>query len=686
MAQYLACSAPEEDSEAYTVPSSDLLSAWKTAVGDMLSGGDCSSISLPTILTDASYEIGVLTDGGVDFCVLASFQTDSNDWYSAFPYGAVVVNQDPNAKDLSIDIPHPIYDDQTFRQGIAVFKGTDARSFTLSGSHRKANAAISCQGSSYKIADAAHNSDHTFQMSAVAIKEYYAALGKDFTSIQFHGMGSTCPDDDVFMTHGFKTSPQAGEKIQLLRDAFKNELEDVADQDRISMTGDTDCTLTGTSNTQGRFYNGVDLDDVCTTAQVGYSGNFIHIEQQRFIRISTAYDQKWINALNAVNFAVAAPPIEPVAAVPKLKLTSFDEGGIMYKADDIVITWESENLPDDEIVKLSVHHADKTWLTNIVKATANDGSYTWKVTNSLPETEDLILRVRSETTDKRILDYTASFRVANRIDITSDNGGSYQSGDEITVTWNVVDIPNVKIDIFQVVDEDYNMFQMLIRVRNTEDTSCRDYTSYFTVLEGGAPDPSLTLTSFNGGQILTRSATNIEFTWDSQGMQESDTVQLAFMRNDEPKRFNNYIVTETPNTGSYILPKLESWIRAGDDILVRIRSTDDTSIKAYSEEPITIEGITIQSPAGGESFSAGDEVAIEWSSIEMTGNLYLALMKGTSWKKTIVKTLPITAATGEYHWTIPDGLEDGSDYNIRIRSVEDTSIREYTDEFSITAS
>lgn len=75
-------------------------------------------------------------------------------------------------RDLSIDIPHPLNDMYTGEEGIAVFKRTDARSFVLSGSHRNTNADDSCQGSSYKIADAAQNIN-TFQSSVEAIMQFY---------------------------------------------------------------------------------------------------------------------------------------------------------------------------------------------------------------------------------------------------------------------------------------------------------------------------------------------------------------------------------------------------------------------------------------------------------------------------------------------------------------------------------
>jgi hypothetical protein len=105
----------------------------------------------------------------------------------------------------------------------AFFKGTNARSFVVSGSHRYANTTISTCQSGYEVTDDAAHTVNGFHSAVTAILKFYD--DDDYTSIQFHGMGSSaCPGvDDTYFTHGFgATPPDPLEKIVYFRDALDN--------------------------------------------------------------------------------------------------------------------------------------------------------------------------------------------------------------------------------------------------------------------------------------------------------------------------------------------------------------------------------------------------------------------------------------------------------------------------------
>lgn len=193
-------------------------------------------------------------------------------------YGTVIVDQSPpnvmaTIKEILIDIPHLIlFDSQTGEQGLAIFQGTDAWSVVISRKTRKPNVAPSCQdGYSFKIADAAHNAQHTFQASVLAIRDFYDFYELDYTAIQFHGMGSsTCPGDHVFATNGFVSSqvPGPDEKLQRMQSAFLSSAKtnglDVQINDTFLLPGESSCCLMVSgwySNTYG-----------CTPAQWHFKG------------------------------------------------------------------------------------------------------------------------------------------------------------------------------------------------------------------------------------------------------------------------------------------------------------------------------------------------------------------------------------------------------------------------------
>jgi hypothetical protein len=450
---------PTEASEKYVHPSQDVMEEWEMIVSDMLIG-ECNNTPLPDVLADAGYEWGIVSDV-VDYCVLASLQDLDDDGFVDFPWGIAVVHMDHNAagvKNLSIDIPHPLHDSYTWTQGIQVFLGINARSFTMSGSHRTANAeASSCQDK-YQMADGAHNTMNTFMASSLAIFEYYANLPQidtDYTAIQFHGMSNDSCEDDVYLTPGTGLyHPSSREKVVLLRDALLTALA-AADVDPrspdpllpISVPGETDCNMSGGTNVQGRMLNYVAVmqDKVCTVAAHQYSGTFLHIEQQWDMRQDKLVPF-WTDALNAAyaEFETADPPT-------RITVTSPNDGAEVWgRGTSQTITWTTTgNVPTDDgqHVKISLHrnNDEKTYLRTLVDATPIEtGSYVLEeLSGYAEEGNDFVVRVRSvsNTNYKDYSDHPLS--VVNPITITTPAGGElFQPTDKIEITWNVMDFPS----------------------------------------------------------------------------------------------------------------------------------------------------------------------------------------------------------------------------------------------------
>lgn len=291
----VAAKMPRRDTGGYVVPLKQVQDAWKQVTAQMLAG-KCNDIALPENLKIA-YTVGAFTDkqNNATYCVLMETLDENKDNRIDRAWGTFIVNNQAT-RELSIQAPHPIYDIATETQAMAVFKGVNARSFLLAGSHRDANPARStCQPTSGEgEADAGHNDSSLFFIATQALFEYYNANGKAWTAIQFHGMGtSSCPGVDAFITYGFAIPPKPGDKILDLR-------ANIAKRDPkwvITVPGDSPvCNLTGGTNVEGRLLNNVSADQVCTIGATAYTGKFIHIEQKTNLRAAIP---DWIAAINA---------------------------------------------------------------------------------------------------------------------------------------------------------------------------------------------------------------------------------------------------------------------------------------------------------------------------------------------------------------------------------------------------
>jgi hypothetical protein len=86
--------------------------------------------------------------------------------------------------------------------------------------------------------------------------------------------------------------------------------------------------------------------------------------------------------------------------------------------------------------------------------------------------------------------------------------------------------------------------------------------------------------------------------------------------------------------------------------------------------------ITVISPNGGESWLAGTMYTIKWTS-NISENVSIELFKGGSVYYTIANSIP---NNGNYMWSIPDTLQSAIYYKVKITSVLDSSIYDFSDD------
>ncbi|MGA1196127.1 MAG: Ser-Thr-rich GPI-anchored membrane family protein [Candidatus Latescibacterota bacterium] len=589
---------PDENSEQYTIPSQQVRDDLNQVVINILNGQDPQTIILPASLQN-HYTLAEFVDNGQTYVVLAETVDGDNNGVADRGWATVIINNTLNAKTLSIDIPHPLNDAGTPEQGIAIFKGTQARTFVMSGAHRNANNALApCfNDPNYKIADAAHNEAHTFHAIVEAIDQYYDSQFQTHTAFQFHGMGEDSSNGlDVYMTHGTKRVPLPNSVI----DQIKTDLNISQPTWDVAIPGDpTEADLNGISNLQGRLLNDVHPNAICEIRAYSYTGQFVHIEQISDARDANAYDE-WIHALNHINFNIVPPP-------PGYWITSPNGGETWEIGTQVNITWNTQNSPEDVDIALYKNGSHEKTITN---ATANDGEYTWVVDGNLTEGADYTVRIKNTTdTDNRdYSDFTFAIIEGNntpQITVLGPNGGeSWDLGAQVLITWSSVNVDGqVKVslhkngefyktianttendgeityDVPMDIDPDGDY---TVRVRSVDNTSIKDFSDNTFAIDEGNNTPNITVLSPNGGEIWTQNQQAI-ITWSSNAI--PGLVKISLHKNGS--YYKNIAVT-TENDGEYIW-NVPAYVSAGNEYTVSVRSVDDIGIVDFSDATFSVQ-------------------------------------------------------------------------------------------------
>jgi hypothetical protein len=189
------------------------------------------------------------------------------------------------------------------------------------------------------------------------------------------------------------------------------------------------------------------------------------------------------------------------------------------------------------------------------------------------------------------------------------------------------------------------------------------------------PAPVITVTSPNGGEILT-AGTSHEITWTATGMEKVENIIIEYS-GDNGATWTAIAFT-TSDLGSF------NWTVPGEpseNCLVRIHVSDvDEGPADVSDEVFSIIAaptLKVTSPNGGEQWKTGSSYNITWTYEQVSGDIVIDLYRGSSFDLNIG-----TAAveTGNFNWTIPVDFTLGNDYKILLHkdTAEDYSDAEFT--------
>ncbi|MCH7770437.1 MAG: T9SS type A sorting domain-containing protein [Bacteroidetes bacterium] len=371
-----------------------------------------------------------------------------------------------------------------------------------------------------------------------------------------------------------------------------------------------------------------------------------------------------------------------------ITLTS-PNGGENWQANSAqVITW-TDNITEN--VRIELLKSD-TLHTTISTATSSDGTSIWNIPFDLESGSDYKIKITS-VNDENTFDISdTTFTIIGfEITVTSPNGGeNWLIGSEQIITWTDNLVGSVEIQLFKGG----------VFLSQLENSTASDGSFIWNIspalLQGS--DYSIMILSVNDGNIFDISDTS--FTLSSEiivnapngnevwqaGTQQNITwtdnivgdVKINLYKNEV---YSSTIVALTPSNGTY------QWMIADDlqpdsDYKLKIISVNNGSISDMSDSNFTIEGgsITVTSPNSGEIWKAGTPHPITWID-NINENVKIELYQG-GFFNTVINTS--TSSDGTSNWDIPFDLETGTNYKIKITSVNNSDITDFSDNnFSI---
>ena len=215
-----------------------------------------------------------------------------------------------------------------------------------------------------------------------------------------------------------------------------------------------------------------------------------------------------------------------------------------------------------------------------------------------------------------------------------------------------------------------------LRIRSVTDSTLGDTSSAAFAIAAVVP-PTVTVTAPNGGESWMAGSVHA-ITWTSFAIPAGVRVQLC---RDYPAAPWETLADSIANSGSYAWTVTDT---ASATCRIRILSTADTTIGDTSNANFAItvlQTLTLTAPNGGETWYTGSSQAVTWTSVNITGTVWIELNRTypTGNWTTLTASAP---NTGSYTWTVTTLTSTAA--RIRIRATTATSIGDSSDaNFSI---
>lgn len=423
------------------------------------------------------------------------------------------------------------------------------------------------------------------------------------------------------------------------------------------------------------------------------------------IRISDAADGHPFDVSNDVFSILAEPVIQVTAPNGGERLLSGSSYQIQWNTVTPGGNARSSKKPRTETddpgvtdVRIELSTDGGAVWSSITATTPNTGSYLW---SSVPNLNSALCKIRiSDASDGIPTDQSDSVfiiynQAAQSIAVTSPNGGEqFTAGSTTNITWSSSGVAAVLIEFTtnngvswsqianNVVSTGVYTWNPLpavssgnckIRISDAGDSiPSAQSQNTFTIV----PQPSVRVISPNGGEIYY-SGTTRTINWESASLEK---VKLEFTTNNGSSWQIISDSTESDGSFDWSVPVLSSSLCKVRVSGIINGTPSDVSDAVFSITNVQPQSITVTSPNGGESFTAGVPQRLTWLSAGIdSAKIEYTTNNGVSWT-TIINSTP---STGSYIWTTVPSV-NSANCKIRISdALDNTPTDESNNVFSI---
>ena len=274
----LKATIPDAGSNAFVEPDPGEIDQFANAMQALLTGDVESARQL---LDGVYYDLFVLNDElGETYLVAQERSTPFRG------QGTYIVDLQ-YARNVIVEVPHPLWDVNTPEEGVAIFQALGGRGLFIAGTHRCANPETpsGCSGTTTSCGDASipvriSDAPHFTGNFMYAAHGASLQLAPPSSSLNLHGNRNE--PYAIQISDGTRRFADETPLVNQLRSALRARVGTDAGSCNWQADGLTSNNLCGTTNAMGRLSN--ESPQPCTQSAPNPSGLFLHIEQHRWVR------------------------------------------------------------------------------------------------------------------------------------------------------------------------------------------------------------------------------------------------------------------------------------------------------------------------------------------------------------------------------------------------------------------